>query len=268
MDGIRRVPLDVDIPELESRLVLCYTGEPRNSGTNNWEITKKHIDGDRHVFDCFERIRDAAGAMRDAIARKDWDGVGAAIARRVGDPQTAGARRVDARDRRPDRARTTRGCDGRKGLRRRRRRMPVLLRSAGSPRRHPRRAGRRRRPPARLPHRTPRARAWITGRSRRSSPRLPTCSKSREKTPSRFARTGPAPTRSRHGRTRWRGWTRRSCARCPASARISPPRFVNSRRPAPACITRSCCRNFRRPSSTCCACRASGRRPSPCSTRR
>ena len=36
-------------------------------------------DGTRHVFDCFERIRDAAGAMRDAIARKDWDGVGDAI---------------------------------------------------------------------------------------------------------------------------------------------------------------------------------------------
>ncbi len=80
VDGIRRVPLDVEIPELESRLVLCYTGEPRNSGTNNWEITKKHIDGDRHIFDCFERIRDAAAAMRDAFARKDWDAVGSAIA--------------------------------------------------------------------------------------------------------------------------------------------------------------------------------------------
>ena len=80
VDGIRRIPLDVEISELESRLVLCYTGEPRNSGTNNWEITKKHIDGDRHVFDCFERIRDAAAAMRDALGRKDWDGVGAAIA--------------------------------------------------------------------------------------------------------------------------------------------------------------------------------------------
>ena len=42
--------------------MLCYTGEPRNSGTNNWEITKRHIDGDRHVFDCFERIRDTAAA--------------------------------------------------------------------------------------------------------------------------------------------------------------------------------------------------------------
>ena len=80
VDGVRRVPLDVDLKELQRHIVLCYTGEPRNSGTNNWEITKKHIDGDRHVFDCFERIRDAAAAMRDAFARKDWDEVGSAIA--------------------------------------------------------------------------------------------------------------------------------------------------------------------------------------------
>ena len=80
VDGITRVPLDVDRAELERRIVLCYTGEPRNSGTNNWEITKKHIDGDRFVFDCFERIRDTAATMRERMAAGDWDGVGAAIA--------------------------------------------------------------------------------------------------------------------------------------------------------------------------------------------
>ena len=78
--GVRRVPLDVDLAELERRIVLCYTGEPRNSGTNNWEITKKHIDGDRHVFDCFERIRDTAATMREALTRGDWDGVGTSLA--------------------------------------------------------------------------------------------------------------------------------------------------------------------------------------------
>jgi D-glycero-alpha-D-manno-heptose-7-phosphate kinase len=78
--GIHRVPLQIDTSELECRLVLCYTGEPRNSGTNNWEITKKHIDGDRHVFDCFERIRDTADAMRRALEAGDWDRVGSAIA--------------------------------------------------------------------------------------------------------------------------------------------------------------------------------------------
>ena len=74
-----RVPLDVDPRELERRIVLCYTGEPRNSGTNNWDITKRHIDGDQHVFDCFERIRDTAAAMREALTRGDWDATAASL---------------------------------------------------------------------------------------------------------------------------------------------------------------------------------------------
>jgi len=65
-----------DLRALKSRLVLAYTGAPRNSGTNNWEITKRHLDGDPHIFDCFERIRDTAAAMRGALERGDWDAVG------------------------------------------------------------------------------------------------------------------------------------------------------------------------------------------------
>ncbi len=76
VDGIHRVALGVNPKELERRIVLAYTGAPRNSGTNNWEITKRHLDGDRHVFDTFERIRDTAVAMRDALAKNDWDAVG------------------------------------------------------------------------------------------------------------------------------------------------------------------------------------------------
>jgi D-glycero-alpha-D-manno-heptose-7-phosphate kinase len=78
--GVSRVAIRVDPRELERRIVLAYTGAPRNSGTNNWEITKRHIDGDRHVFDCFERIRDTAVAMRTALDRSDWDEVGRQIA--------------------------------------------------------------------------------------------------------------------------------------------------------------------------------------------
>jgi D-glycero-alpha-D-manno-heptose-7-phosphate kinase len=79
-DGVHRVAIDVDPRELEQRIVLAYTGAPRNSGTNNWDITKRHIDGDRYVFDCFERIRDTAVAMRAALQRGDWDEVGRQIA--------------------------------------------------------------------------------------------------------------------------------------------------------------------------------------------
>ena len=78
--GVSRHAMDVEPQELEQRIVLAYTGAPRNSGTNNWEITKRHIDGDRHVFDCFERIRDTAVAMRAALERGDWDEVGRQIA--------------------------------------------------------------------------------------------------------------------------------------------------------------------------------------------
>jgi D-glycero-alpha-D-manno-heptose-7-phosphate kinase len=75
-----RVALDVDPEELQQRLVLCYTGEPRNSGTNNWDITKRHIDGDRHIFDCFERIRDTAAAMRAALTAGDWEATARCLA--------------------------------------------------------------------------------------------------------------------------------------------------------------------------------------------
>jgi len=78
-DVIRRAPIAVEPRELEQRIVLAYTGAPRNSGTNNWEITKRHIDGDAYIFDCFERIRDTAVALRSALERRDWDEVGRQI---------------------------------------------------------------------------------------------------------------------------------------------------------------------------------------------
>jgi D-glycero-alpha-D-manno-heptose-7-phosphate kinase len=79
VDGIHRIPLHVDLDELARRITLCYTGEPHDSGTNNWEITKRHIDGDSQIFDCFERIRDTAAVMRGALERADWDQVSRSI---------------------------------------------------------------------------------------------------------------------------------------------------------------------------------------------
>jgi D-glycero-alpha-D-manno-heptose-7-phosphate kinase len=80
VDGIRRVALPVAATELEQRLVLAYTGATRNSGINNWEVTKRHIDGDREVQRRFARIRDIAGAMRDALERADWVEAGRQVA--------------------------------------------------------------------------------------------------------------------------------------------------------------------------------------------
>jgi len=71
-DGIEREQIDVDADEIEKRFVICYTGEPRNSGINNWDSFKRHIDGDADLFEIFERIRDAATKMRAALLANDW----------------------------------------------------------------------------------------------------------------------------------------------------------------------------------------------------
>jgi D-glycero-alpha-D-manno-heptose-7-phosphate kinase len=78
--GVRRVALPVSANELERRLVLAYTGASRNSGINNWEVTKRHIDGDQEVRRRFARIRDIAAAMRTALEAADWPEVGRQIA--------------------------------------------------------------------------------------------------------------------------------------------------------------------------------------------
>jgi len=79
VDRVRRIPIGIDAKDLEARLVLCYTGASRNSGINNWEVTKRHIEGDRRIYELFESISQVARAMRDALERADWDEVGRQI---------------------------------------------------------------------------------------------------------------------------------------------------------------------------------------------
>jgi D-glycero-alpha-D-manno-heptose-7-phosphate kinase len=57
---------------LERRVVICYTGEPRLSGINNWEMFKTHIDGDPVLFQLFEGIRDSGREMKAALGAGDW----------------------------------------------------------------------------------------------------------------------------------------------------------------------------------------------------
>jgi D-glycero-alpha-D-manno-heptose-7-phosphate kinase len=80
VDGVRRVGLGIDARALERRIVLAYTGASRNSGINNWEMFKRHIEGDRPVQGHFARIRDIAVAMRRALEAEDWPEVGRQVA--------------------------------------------------------------------------------------------------------------------------------------------------------------------------------------------
>ena len=74
-DGVVREGLPVAPEQIESRFLLAYTGAPRQSGINNWEVFKAHINGDRHVFRNFEQIAAIARDMRAALVAADWDSV-------------------------------------------------------------------------------------------------------------------------------------------------------------------------------------------------
>jgi D-glycero-alpha-D-manno-heptose-7-phosphate kinase len=74
--GERREELGCDVAELERRVVLCYTGKPRQSAINNWEVYTRHINGDRSVFRNLEQIAAVAVQVRTALLRNDWSEVG------------------------------------------------------------------------------------------------------------------------------------------------------------------------------------------------
>ena len=74
--GERRETLRCDLDELERRLVLCYTGKPRQHGINNWEVFQKHIGGDKRVPQNLEKIAAIARGVRAALDRNKWDEAG------------------------------------------------------------------------------------------------------------------------------------------------------------------------------------------------
>jgi len=79
-DGVKREKIPLFVSELEERFVLCYTGQPRDSAINNWEVMKSHIDGDEQVRRNFDRITTIAGQMREALLAGDWKDVGELLA--------------------------------------------------------------------------------------------------------------------------------------------------------------------------------------------
>ncbi len=74
--GERREAQECNLRELEHRLVVCYTGKPRQSGVNNWEVFKRHIEGDRRVWRNLEQITAVARQLRAALAANAWNELG------------------------------------------------------------------------------------------------------------------------------------------------------------------------------------------------
>jgi D-glycero-alpha-D-manno-heptose-7-phosphate kinase len=73
--GIRREKINVAAEEIDERFIVVYTGAPRQSGINNWEVFKAHINGDKKVVKNFETISEIAQGMHQAVSKADWDQV-------------------------------------------------------------------------------------------------------------------------------------------------------------------------------------------------
>lgn len=78
---VSRECLPVLSSALEKRLLLVCTGTSRLSGTNNWEIFKRHLDGDRRVHRLFERIVEAGRETAEALRKDDYVALGRAMAK-------------------------------------------------------------------------------------------------------------------------------------------------------------------------------------------
>ena len=79
--GCKVEKIPVPLKELGRSIVLCYTGQPRNSGVNNWDITKKFIDGDQPTRKLLQKIAKISNSLHEALRNKDYDEVGGLIAR-------------------------------------------------------------------------------------------------------------------------------------------------------------------------------------------
>jgi D-glycero-alpha-D-manno-heptose-7-phosphate kinase len=77
--GERREEVGCDLDELERRLVLCYTGKPRQHGINNWEVFQRHIEGDKRIIRNLGQIAEIAKQLFAALSRNDWNQTGKLI---------------------------------------------------------------------------------------------------------------------------------------------------------------------------------------------
>lgn len=71
-DGIHCEGIPIPAAEMNKRFVLFYTGKPRQSGINNWEVFKQHINGDKHVIRNFAEISRIAQEMHRALRAANW----------------------------------------------------------------------------------------------------------------------------------------------------------------------------------------------------
>ncbi len=77
--NVERKNYAMDLSEIQERLILFYTGMPRSSGINNWQVYKSCIDGDAGVRQSLRTIREETIKLDHAIRNEDWGEASEAI---------------------------------------------------------------------------------------------------------------------------------------------------------------------------------------------
>ncbi len=54
-------------------MLLFFSGKPRNSGINNWEVFKSRIDGDSAVKHQLQTIREESYLVHQGLQNSDWN---------------------------------------------------------------------------------------------------------------------------------------------------------------------------------------------------
>jgi D-glycero-alpha-D-manno-heptose-7-phosphate kinase len=79
-DGVDSVTLPVCLEDLTRNMILCYTGRPRQSGINNWEVMKKALDGNCAITNKLNKIGQIAREMDKALTAGNMKRVAALFA--------------------------------------------------------------------------------------------------------------------------------------------------------------------------------------------
>jgi D-glycero-alpha-D-manno-heptose-7-phosphate kinase len=74
-DGVKREALPFASRDVDDRFLLVYTGVPRKSGVNNWEVFKAYVSGDKRVVKNCDHIAEISKAMYSALSKPDWSQV-------------------------------------------------------------------------------------------------------------------------------------------------------------------------------------------------
>lgn len=74
-----RHPLQTSLAELSAHLVVHHSGIAHFSGTNNWELYKRHVDGKKKVRKGLERIAAISVEMERALDSSNFEAAGAAL---------------------------------------------------------------------------------------------------------------------------------------------------------------------------------------------